>query len=67
MVLRGYMVDFIHLFAPHYATRLIRDAARAQSQDEVDELVKRSRCPQGRLRAGSPEVSPASTTLSSKK
>jgi LysR family cys regulon transcriptional activator len=39
MVLRGYMVDFIHLFAPHYAPRLIRDAARAQSQEEVDNLV----------------------------
>ena len=27
MVLRGYMVDFVHLFAPHYSPRLIRDAA----------------------------------------
>ena len=40
MVLRGYMVDFIHLFAPHYAPRLIRDTARAQSQEEVDALFK---------------------------
>jgi LysR family cys regulon transcriptional activator len=39
MVLRGYMVDFIHLFAPHYSPRLIRDVARAQSQEEVDELL----------------------------
>jgi LysR family cys regulon transcriptional activator len=39
-VLRGYMVDFVNLFAPHYSPRLIRDAARAQSQDEVDELMK---------------------------
>ena len=40
MVLRGYMVDFVHLFAPHYSPRLIRDAARAQSQEEVDELLE---------------------------
>jgi hypothetical protein len=39
MVLRGYMVDFVHLFAPHCSTRLIRDAARTQSQAEVDELL----------------------------
>ena len=32
-------VAFIHLFAPHYEPRLIRDAARAQSQEEVDNLV----------------------------
>ena len=49
MVLRGYMVDFIHLFAPHYAPRLIRDAARAQSQEEVDSLVREIALP---LRAG---------------
>ena len=30
-VLRGYMVDFVNLFAPHYSARLIRDAARARS------------------------------------
>jgi LysR family cys regulon transcriptional activator len=40
MVLRGYMVDFVHLFAPHYSQRLIRDAARAQTQEEVDELLR---------------------------
>jgi LysR family cys regulon transcriptional activator len=40
MVLRGYMVDFVHLFAPHYSARLIRDAARAQTQEEVDELLR---------------------------
>jgi LysR family cys regulon transcriptional activator len=40
MVLRGYMVDFVHLFAPHYSQRLIRDAARAQSQIEVDQLLQ---------------------------
>jgi LysR family cys regulon transcriptional activator len=40
MVLRGYMVDFVHLFAPHYSPRQIRDAARAQTQAEVDELLQ---------------------------
>ena len=40
MVLRGYMVDFINLFAPHYSPRLIRDAARAQSQEEIEELLR---------------------------
>jgi LysR family cys regulon transcriptional activator len=40
MVLRGYMVDFVHLFAPHYSARLIRDAARTQSQEEVDKLLE---------------------------
>jgi hypothetical protein len=33
------MVDFVHLFAPHYSARQIRDAARAASQEEVDELL----------------------------
>ena len=40
MVLRGYMVDFVHLFAPHYSPRLIRDARAAQTQEEVDELLR---------------------------
>jgi len=39
-VLRRYMVDFINLFAPHYSARLIGDVAHAQSQEEVDELLK---------------------------
>jgi hypothetical protein len=55
MVLRGYMVDFIHLFAPQYPPRLIRDAARAQTQDEVDDLVKDIALP---LRAGCEQESP---------
>ena len=38
-VLRGYMVDFIHLFAPQYEPRLIRDAAGMPGQDEVDALL----------------------------
>lgn len=38
-VLRGYMVDFIHLFAPHYSPRLIRSAAALETQEQVDELL----------------------------
>ena len=36
MVLRGYMVDFIHLLAPHYSKRRIREVAELSSQEEVD-------------------------------
>jgi hypothetical protein len=39
MVLRGYMVDFIHLLAPHYPVREIRDTANLQSQEEVNQLL----------------------------
>jgi len=39
MVLRSYMVDFIHLFAPHYSERLIRDAAVLETQEELGELL----------------------------
>ncbi len=38
-VLRGYMVDFIHLFAPHYSERLIQEAAALETQERVDELI----------------------------
>jgi hypothetical protein len=34
------MVNFIHLFEPHFATRMIRDVAAAPSQDEADELLR---------------------------
>ena len=44
-VLRGYMVDFIHLFAPHYSPRLIREAASLETQEQVDELVADSPLP----------------------
>ncbi|HEX6998471.1 MAG TPA: LysR substrate-binding domain-containing protein [Gammaproteobacteria bacterium] len=40
MVLRGFMVDFIHLFAPHFSPRLIREVANLPSQEEVDALLK---------------------------
>jgi LysR family cys regulon transcriptional activator len=39
MVLRSYMVDFIHLLAPHYQKRDIRDAANLATQVEVDALL----------------------------
>ncbi len=38
-VLRSYMEDFIHLFAPWYSRRMIRDAAALESQSQVDELI----------------------------
>jgi hypothetical protein len=34
------MVDFIHLLAPHYSPRTIRDAAGLATQPEVDEALK---------------------------
>jgi LysR family transcriptional regulator, cys regulon transcriptional activator len=39
MVLRGFMVDFIHLFAPHYSPRLVREAASLPTQEQIDELL----------------------------
>ena len=45
MVLRSYMVDFVHLFAPHYTPRLITDAASLETQEEVDELLSDLRLP----------------------
>jgi LysR family cys regulon transcriptional activator len=40
MVLRSFMVDFVHLLAPHYSTRLIRDAANLVNQEQVDDLLR---------------------------
>jgi len=37
-VLRGYMIDFISLFAPQLSTDLVRSAAETPSQAEVDAL-----------------------------
>jgi len=39
-VLRSYMVDFVHLLAPHYSPRTIREAAELSAQDQVDEFLK---------------------------
>ena len=38
-VLRGYMMDFIKLFAPHYSEHMIRDAAALETQELVDSFV----------------------------
>lgn len=38
-VFRRYMLDFVSLFAPHWPTELIEQAAAAESQDEVDRLA----------------------------
>ncbi len=37
-VLRGYMIDFISLFAPHLTSELTRQAAGFENQAEVDAL-----------------------------
>jgi len=53
MVLRSFMVDFIHFLAPHYSTRIIREVADLATQEQVDELLKdivlpeRGGCEQG--------------------
>ncbi len=39
MVLRSYMVDFIHLLAPHLSVRTIRAAASAETPEEFEALV----------------------------
>jgi len=39
MVLRGYMVDFIHLLAPHYDLRQIREVADAATQEEASAIL----------------------------
>jgi len=38
--LRGYMVDFAALFAPHLSPELIQRAANDENQAEVDALLK---------------------------
>jgi LysR family cys regulon transcriptional activator len=40
MVLRAFMVDFIHLFAPHYSARMIRDVANLTTQEQVEDLLR---------------------------
>lgn len=39
MMLRCYMADFLRLFAPHLSDEQIERAARATSQQEVDQLI----------------------------
>ena len=40
IVLRGYMVDFAALFAPHLSPELVQRAANDENQAEIDELLK---------------------------
>ena len=44
-VLRGYMVDFIALFAPHLTPELTRRAAVLENQAEVDALFAKAALP----------------------
>jgi LysR family transcriptional regulator, cys regulon transcriptional activator len=48
-VLRGYMVDFVSLFAPQLTTELVRRAAELPTQAEVDALLATVKLP---LRSG---------------
>ncbi|MDP6149866.1 MAG: LysR substrate-binding domain-containing protein, partial [Gammaproteobacteria bacterium] len=48
-VLRGYMVDFASLFAPHLLPELTQRAASLESQAEVDALFEKTPLP---LRGG---------------
>lgn len=56
-VLRGYMVDFIALLAPHLTPHLTRRAAQLSTQAEVDELIDEGALP---MRYGCEEPAPAS-------
>jgi LysR family cys regulon transcriptional activator len=40
MVLRSYMIDFIHLLAPHYEPRMIRELVGLATQEEVAEQLR---------------------------
>jgi len=44
-VLRCYMADFIRLFAPHVSAEQIDKAARADNQQELDQLFRNTRLP----------------------
>jgi LysR family cys regulon transcriptional activator len=55
-VLRGYMVEFVSLFAPQLTPELVRKAASLPTQAEVDALFAGMKLP---LRAGCAELQPA--------
>ena len=44
-VLRKYMMDFILLFAPHFAAEQIYKAAQAESQHEIDLMFRNTELP----------------------
>jgi len=56
MVLRSYMVDFIHLVAPHLSVRFIRDVANAETPEQFDALIAEIELP---VRGGCEEDSAA--------
>lgn len=45
MVLRSFMVDFVHLLAPHYSRRLISDVASSETDEQLEELLKDVKLP----------------------
>jgi LysR family cys regulon transcriptional activator len=45
VVLRRYMLDFVRLFAPHIDAQQIDAAAKAQEQEEIDNLFKDTELP----------------------
>ncbi len=45
MVLRSFMIDFIHLLAPHYSRRLISDVANMDTDEQLEELLKDVKLP----------------------
>ena len=49
IVLRGYMVDFAALFAPHLSPELTQQAANLETQREVNDLLGKTNLP---LRGG---------------
>jgi LysR family cys regulon transcriptional activator len=55
-VLRGYMADFVSLFAPQITPELVRKAAELTTQDEVDALFAGLKLP---LRSGCNQLQPA--------
>jgi LysR family cys regulon transcriptional activator len=45
MVLRSFMIDFVHLLAPHYSRRLISDVANSETDEQLEELLKDVKLP----------------------
>ena len=56
MVLRSYMLDFIHLLAPHLPLGIIREAAKAETPEALEALLGDVDLP---VRGGCPEDSAA--------
>ncbi len=51
-VMRRYMIEFLHLFAPHISARQLEDLRKAGTQEAIDELFRNRELP---LRAGCDE------------